>query len=731
MLKHAFVPIGLAAVIVFAILTPSFLPKVSSSPIIAAAPALAGLAESAVISTTVHLPLLSNKAQASPAQRLVWLPLSETAGASLFEDRSGNQQDGRCVSPACPHSALYGKSGVFALFDGIDDQIEVAHAAAFDPLGQGDFSIEAWVYLTGPACGFCRLINKFDGNRGFSLDLADNAGHTTLTLYLSDGHSPALARSTHNLLLNEWHHVVAVVSRELSTVSLYVDGVETPYAQRDSLSGLGSLSNSAPLHIGKLAGETNGFAGFAHDIAVYQGSLAGADVQSHFQATNPQTAAWFARWNSQQVLTVLQGFGLEAEQPAALTEQDYGEIPVRAVEALRFSLPTACAGCTATVFTFANHEDLEAVRAYFGSTVQKGVVAQHLYGNHNALIVLDNNVPGDKAAQYGEALALGLTQIQLEAPTNQTETDFASWDRYYPTDRGQQRDAQTGRSQRTYDRWEGDNRWLYGQATWLYQDPDGGDAAPLGLPSSYQGQTLDYYYHFHCEKEENPDIYKDCLNWQIYIELFGMGEDKAELAVWARGGWGRLSPTTPTWEAYYRPDSFNGNCTTQSVLENATDALLIDPAAKIPWVFRMPNDVGAWYVSDPVCTLIFDSYLYRREDVQKAARWHVITYLRDKTYDAKLDRTQIKAENVYYEYLATVNGEAVFKQWAREVYWVWEMKPEQPLSYGMDSFWWGAWPMPPEDNRDSNLDPKWAERQWCHMDRTQGPEGLGLLLCEP
>jgi hypothetical protein len=678
--------------------------------------------------TTVYLPLLSRHSQTVSPQRLVWLPLDEPADAVQFKDKSGNQNTGRCTSSTCPQSGLYGKTGTFVYFDGIDDQIEIVDSTTLNTFGSGHFSLEAWVYLSAHSCGFCRLINKFDGNRGFSFDLADNTGNTKLTLYLNDGSTTAIIRGSQNLLINEWHHVAAVVSPHLQMVSLYIDGEEVEYERRDSLSSLGNLINSAPLQIGKFTGENNSFEGLMHDIAIYQEALTSADIQAHFQTAKPETTAWFARWYSGQVLTVFQGFGLEVDQPTMLTTQNDGVASQHAIESVQFSLPSSCADCKGWVFTFANNSDLELVRNYFESTVE---ATPYLYINHNALVMMDRNVPIDLATKYQEALEFGLTRSQLDAPTNQTKSDYASWDKYYPTNRGQQRDPQTGRSQRTFDRWEDDNQWLYGQSTWLYQDPNMSNAPPLALPASYQDQALAYYYHFHCEKERNPDLYKDCLNWQIYIELFGIGDDETELPVWARGGWSRLTPTTPQWEVYYDVNTFNGGCTTENVLNNASDALLLDPKVKSPLLFRMPSRVGAWHITDEVCTVIFNTYLYRLRDVQKAISWYAITYLHNETYDAHLERTYIKAENVYYEYMTTVNGEAVFKQWANEIYWVWEMKPEQPLLYGMDSFWWWSWTLPPEENRDTNLDPTWADLQWCYVDFSYGPEGLGTLICEP
>ncbi len=605
------------------------------------------------------------------------------------------------------------------------------HNSSLDFLSGDDFSLELWILPISSTCGYCRLLNKYDGKRGFSLDMGDNQGNTFLTFFLSDGDNSALIRSRNRMLLNEWHHIAAVISRQEGRISLYIDGEEVVYQQQDGLSAVGSLGTSIPLLGGKLTGEAQTFTGMMRNVIITRGSLPAETIRGNFKSEQPATDGWFARWNAQQILTVFEGFGLEVTEVTHFDRAAFGSIPITALEGVRFSNPSACANCTGQLFTFANRADLAAVRHYFEIANRQSLTVPYVYEWFNGLVVLNGDIASDVAQKYKDAFLLGATRSQLDAPTNLEKSDFESWNAYYPTDRGQQRDVETGRSQRTFDRWEGANRWLHGQATWLYQNPQTPDRHPPGFPEAYAGRPLDYYYHYHCEETPNPDPTADCLNWQIYIELLTQGADETELLNWARGGWGQLTPRPPRWEVYYPTTAFGGNCTLNAVQITGSDAYLQNPTSKQGFLFRLPKTPGAWFNGPEICALTFNSYLYRLADVTGADRWRVTTITQAKEYNATLDRNQIQAQNTYYAYLATVNGEDVYRQWAAEIYWTWEMKPSQPLLYGLDSFWWWTWPTPAQDNRDSDTDPAWAALQWCRLDSSQGPEGLGALVCTP
>jgi hypothetical protein len=94
------------------------------------------------------------------------------------------------------------------------------------------------------------------------------------------------------------------------------------------------------------------------------------------------------------------------------------------------------------------------------------------------------------------------------------------------------------------------------------------------------------------------------------------------------------------------------------------------------------------------------------------------------------DRYVIQARNLYYEYYVQQGKEAVFKLFGDEIYTMRQVKPEQPLLYGLEAFWWGAWGGTPELDADRDGDPSWSELQWCYVDYSQGPVGLGKLICE-
>ena len=657
--------------------------------------------------------------------------LDEEPNATRFADATSQGNHGVCAGATCPSSGLYGRAGTVVEFDGIDDVIAVRDAPSLHFGAAGSFTAELWFLPKSTGCGFCTLLSKYEGNRGFHLDLADDGGHSRLTFFVSDGVHTAITRVEPNIMLNSWHHVVAIFDRAEERLRLFVDGVETAYQRQDDTSEIGDLSNAADLLVGNRGDGADGYRGLVGEVGIYRQTMTADEVANHFRVFTPPTTPWFVKWNSNQVLTVFAGFGQEVGTAQALVAADWGNIPALASDAVRFALLRACATCNVTVYSFSTPQDLEAVRQALALQAAHALDPEsYSFSSENVLVHIDGPLAATVAQKYEEALRLGTLKSILEAPTNTTDADYESWDAYYPTDRGQQRDTVNRRSQRTFDRWEANqNRWLFGQSTWLYQDPDSAAAPPFALPPTYGNHKLDYYYHFHCEQNVNPNAGADCLNWQIYIEVLTNGADDTELANWARGGWGSLTPQPIRWEVYYDPSAFPGGCTPEAIVAGSGDATLQSPNVKRPLLFRLPAMPGAWSASPEVCAITFNSYLYRVADVRQANRWRTTTTLLNKVYDATIDRYTINAENRYYEFMNTAGDDVVYRQWAAERYWSTEKKATEPLQYGLQAFWWWTWPTPPEANQDRNVSVEWGARQWCRLDKTQGPAGLGQLVC--
>ncbi|GEM_PF-6018604 len=684
--------------------------------------------------TLVFLPLVvrQDHIPVVDAQKIAHFAFNEPPGTTVFTDSTGLELYGTCKLQDCPMAGIWGRSGTALRFGGPQNGIAISVreevAAEFADTG---FSLGFWFYPTTARCGFCRIVNRFDPStgRGWALDLADGQEDSRLTFYASNGAESMLLRTEARVLLNEWHHVVVAVDGPTGQVQLFVDGTlwgeaQAAFLRKDAF----SLTRQSPLRVGSLEGESDNMLGMFDELSLYRGPLSAPAVAALYTRADRPNTPGFSLWNAWQVLTLFRGFGLDVLDPIPVSTSGMEGIEARGNEGAIFRPGAPCEPCLIWVFTFSDPGEVKALRDELTQVTK--AAREDLFIHENVLLRFEQ-VPMAIRPPYQEALSLGMLGSVLDAPNNLTDADFESWRAYYPIDRGQQSDLQRGRSQRTYDRWEGPNRWLFGQSTWLYMDPDEPGAPPPGLPTTYRGRPLTYYYHYHCEPQTNPDTYTDCTNWQIYIELLSMGKDETELYNWARGGWGSLSPKPVHWEAYYPPAVFDERCETNDIRQNFSSATLQNPQLRAPLAFRLPSQPGLWNISPEVCALTFNNYLYTVENLRQAKRWRVFTRMLAKEFDTATQRFVVKAENQYYERIQDVDGEAIYRKWAHEIYWSREVKPDTPRLYGLEAFWWWTWERPPERYRDYNLDPTWSELQWCYVDPSRGPKGLGTLVCEP
>jgi hypothetical protein len=124
--------------------------------------------------------------------------------------------------PTIPYSAAaVGGSGYF---DGTGDYLSVPDNVAFT-MGAGDFTIEAWVYVTATS-GSQAIFGTSNaagsaGSMSFVLLAQNSSGFPTIGVgYLGTIYT---ATSSEALVKNQWNHIAGV--RNGATVSIYVNGV--------------------------------------------------------------------------------------------------------------------------------------------------------------------------------------------------------------------------------------------------------------------------------------------------------------------------------------------------------------------------------------------------------------------------------------------------------------------------------------------------------------------------
>ncbi len=192
--------------------------------------------------------------------------LNEGSGAAAT-DISGNGRTGAVAGAAW----AAGRFGGALSFDGIDDWVTVADAAALD-LTTG-MTLEAWVNPTALSGWRSVLIKEAALPAGlvYSIYANDNVPRPAATIYVAGDRSAA---GTQPIPTGAWTHLASTYDG--TRLRLYVNGVEV-----SSLAVNGSMANSpSPLRIGGNAIWGEHFAGLIDELRVYSRALSRSEIQA-------------------------------------------------------------------------------------------------------------------------------------------------------------------------------------------------------------------------------------------------------------------------------------------------------------------------------------------------------------------------------------------------------------------------------------------------------------------
>jgi hypothetical protein len=212
-----------------------------------------------------------------PAGGVAWYGAEGSASDSLGAN-NGTLTNGATVAP--------GFVGLAFQFDGVDDYVEVPHAAA---LNLTAFTVDAWVYID-PALNaeeFNVLVGKSnttDAGGGFFLAYDDRVPGFTqaLRFRVSDGSGASEAASNKAVTGPGFYHVAGTFDG--STARLYVNGTLVSTGSAISAPAF----NTLPLRIGAADGGDLGvddrLNGRVDEVGIYARALSAAEVKDIYDA---------------------------------------------------------------------------------------------------------------------------------------------------------------------------------------------------------------------------------------------------------------------------------------------------------------------------------------------------------------------------------------------------------------------------------------------------------------
>jgi hypothetical protein len=203
-----------------------------------------------------------------------------TNGSTTFRDSSNNSHAITANGDAEISTTENKFGGASMYFDGNGDYLNIPDSDQFE-IGSGDFTFEAWIYLTGYSAAYtgqnyiAEIVCKDSLNtgRGFMFQVTGTStSWTTLQLVLfSSNTSFVSTEATTSFSLNTWYHVAAV--RNGTSVRLYKDGIDvggnTNAVSVQNTQTVVAVGSESPYYISQ--GYDYYFPGYIDDLRITKG----------------------------------------------------------------------------------------------------------------------------------------------------------------------------------------------------------------------------------------------------------------------------------------------------------------------------------------------------------------------------------------------------------------------------------------------------------------------------
>ena len=105
------------------------------------------------------------------------------------------------------------------------------------------------------------------------------------------------------------------------------------------------------------------------------------------------------------VVKVFEDAGLEVENPTEMTKEDYGIMPMKADEGVRFIIPSLGEDSGGRIFSYSNEDDLLEMKDNYDSMGEESAMLFSWTAQQgNILIQINGDLPEEKYNEYVEAL---------------------------------------------------------------------------------------------------------------------------------------------------------------------------------------------------------------------------------------------------------------------------------------------------------------------------------------